>query len=104
MHRREQQTGDEGEMIDEEAELGLIARPMRWPVEGEGEKQNIDGGKECRFREECAGEEADDEHDLESRRHPGKKKRKWKSRRGDVTGRRLHAGELERRGHDEDKG
>jgi hypothetical protein len=38
MRGREEQARDEGEVVDEEAELGLIAGPTCWPMEGEGKE------------------------------------------------------------------
>ena len=49
----------------------MISRPMGGAVKGKAEEQHIGGGKECRFREECAGQKADDEHGLEYCRKPG---------------------------------
>src|SRR3954452_10081800 len=65
---REEEAGDEGEMIDEESELVLVRRPMRWPMEGEGEEQHIGRGEQGGFREIGAGQEAGDESELEQSR------------------------------------
>src|SRR6185503_3122327 len=45
----EQQSGDEGEMIDEEAELRLISRPTSGAVKRKGKEEDIGRGKECCF-------------------------------------------------------
>src|SRR3954470_20251536 len=59
VHRGKQQAGQEGEMIDEEAELRLVARPMRWTVEGEGQEDHIDSGQNGRLLEEDSGEKGE---------------------------------------------
>ena len=49
MHGREQQSGDEGEVIDEEAELHRIVREPVRPVEREAEEQDIGRGDDRGF-------------------------------------------------------
>jgi hypothetical protein len=104
MHGGEQQSGDEGEMIDEEAELRLISLPTSGAVKRKGKEEDIGRGKECCFGKEGAGEQAEREHRLEYRGKPGKKKRKGKSRRGDIACGGVHIEELEARRHDENSG
>src|SRR5258708_9609435 len=45
MHGGKQQPGDKCKMIDEKAELGLVARPVRGPMEGDAKKQHIGSRK-----------------------------------------------------------
>jgi hypothetical protein len=65
-------------------------------------EQDVGGGEECGFREEGTGEQADGQRALEERGDPGEEQRERKARRGDVTGRVVHAEELEDCRHDED--
>src|ERR1700759_3510460 len=48
---REEQPGDEGEVVDEEAELRLVD-PKGRAIEGEGQEQHIDRGQEGGLGEE----------------------------------------------------
>src|SRR5439155_10084494 len=50
MRGRKQKARGKREMIDERSELGLVCRPMRRPVEPEGEKHDIGCGQQRRFR------------------------------------------------------
>ena len=99
-----EQSRQEGEVVDEEAEFGLVALPVRRAVEGEGEEDHIDAGEQRRFREEGAGQEGEHQRDLEDGGEPGEKQRERKAGRGDVAGRIRHSGELEDRRHGEDAG
>jgi hypothetical protein len=58
-------------MIDEEAELGLISRPMRGAVKGKGQEQDIGRRKKRCFGEEGAGQKANHQYRLEYRGKPG---------------------------------
>ncbi len=91
-------------MIDEEAELGLISRPMRWAVKGEGQEQDIGGRKKCCLGEERAGQKADRKQSLEYGRDPGEQERCRNSRCGDIARGGGHAEKLEGGGHDENAG
>jgi len=71
---REEKTRDKGEMIDEEAELVLVFRPMRRSVEGEGEKQHIGRGQQGGFRKISAGQETRDDSELKQGRQPSQKR------------------------------
>jgi len=55
VHGGEQQAGDERKVVDEEAELPLVARPMAWAVKGEGEGEDIDGRQKRRLRDRGGG-------------------------------------------------
>src|SRR5262250_1746590 len=90
-------------MVDEETELGLVARPARWSVEGESKKQDIGRGEKCAFGKICTGKKRDHQRGLEERRDPGQQQGKGKSRRSDVACRAFHAGEFECRGHCENR-
>src|SRR4051794_5233796 len=46
-----EEAGKEGEVVDKEAELGLIARPVRRAMEGEGQENHISPGEERGFGE-----------------------------------------------------
>jgi len=52
-------------VIDEEAELGLVALPECGTVKGEGKKQDIGGGEQRGLGEERTGQEAEHERRLE---------------------------------------
>src|SRR3954467_9014672 len=41
VHGRDPQSRHEGEMVDEEAELGLVAAPMGWTVKSKTEEDDI---------------------------------------------------------------
>lgn len=47
-----EQTGEEREVIDEEAELGLVLLPMGWAVESESEEDHINGCEQAGLGEE----------------------------------------------------
>ena len=66
-------------MIDEEAELGLIARPKRRPVKGEGEENHIDPGRKRGFGKAGAGQETGDDNQLEDGRELVEACNAWRS-------------------------
>src|SRR5690606_36521237 len=66
-----EEPGDEGEVVDEESELHLVADPMRGAMESEGEEQHIGGGQQCGFGEERAGEKGQHERDFEESGNAG---------------------------------
>jgi len=101
MHGGEKKAGEKGEVIDEEAELRLIAGPMRWPVKGEAQEQHIDGCEQRRFRKIRPRQEANDEGTFEQRRNPGKQQGNGKSHGRNIACGSFHIRELEYRGHDE---
>jgi len=88
-------------VIDEEAELGLVSLPMRWPVESKGQKEDVDGRGKSRLRKEESGPKSKRERAFEEGRNPGERKGEWDSRRADVAGGRGHPDELEAGGHRE---
>src|SRR5437763_1264328 len=67
---RKEKAGDKREMIDEEAELGLVSCPVRRPVEHEGKEQHIGCGQECSLRKVCPGQERRDKSELKQCREP----------------------------------
>ena len=71
MRGGEEQAGEEGEVIDEEAEFGLVRRSMRRAMEADGEEDDIGARGDRRLTEEGAAEEADDQAELEEGREPG---------------------------------
>src|SRR5256885_7930825 len=83
MRGRKQKARSKREMIDERSELGLVCRPMRRPVEPEGEKHDIGCGQQRCFRKISAGEEAHDESELEHRRDPSQNMGRGETRRRD---------------------
>jgi hypothetical protein len=50
-----QEAGNERAVIDEETELHLVSRPMRWAVKQESEYEDEDRREQRGFSEECAG-------------------------------------------------
>ena len=53
-----QEAGNERAVIDEETELHLVSRPMRWAVKKESEQEDEDRREQRGFSEECAADEA----------------------------------------------
>jgi hypothetical protein len=47
-----EQTGEEGKVIDEEAEFGLVLLPKGWAVESESEEDHIDAREQAGLGEE----------------------------------------------------
>ena len=94
-----EQAGEEGEVIDEEAEFGLVLLPMGWPVESKGKEDHVDARQQAGLGEEGPGYESERQGDLEEGRHPGKECRHRKTGSGDVTRRRADIGEFEAGGH-----
>ena len=84
MRGRKQKAGDECEMIDEEAELGLACGPPRGSVERETEEDHISRGQERGFGKIGAGHEARDQGELEQGREPGQELRQGEAGRRDV--------------------
>src|SRR5260221_9202009 len=70
MHSGEKEPGEEGKVIDEKAELRLIAAPAGWPVEGKTEEQHIGGREKRGFRKIRAGQKAENKGAFEERRQP----------------------------------
>src|SRR4051812_12856544 len=100
----EQQSGDECEVVDEEAELGLVRGPVRWAVECKAEKQHVGSCRDRGFPEVESGQERDYQTDFEKGGDPGQRKRGREAGGGDKCRRCRHADELERRRHGEDSG
>jgi hypothetical protein len=58
VHSRKEKSCNKSEMINEEAKLGLIARPMGRSVESESEEQHIRRSRKGSYRKICAGQKA----------------------------------------------
>ena len=91
-------------MIDEKSKFRLVRRPVRGTVKHETEKQNVGRGRSGGLAKECAGQETDDENQLEERSRPGKQRRGWKPDRADRRDGLLHPKKLERHRHREHGG
>src|SRR5437870_11883601 len=104
MRGRKQKARSKREMIDERSELGLVCRPMRRPVEPEGEKHDIGCGQQRCFRKIGAGEEAHDESELEHRRDPSQNMGRGETRRRDGGRRCVDVHQLEAHRHNKERG
>src|SRR5436309_7551308 len=104
MRGRKQKARSKREMIDERSELGLVCRPMRRPVEPEGEKHDIGCGQQRCFRKIGAGEEAHDESELEHRRDPSQNMGRGETRRRDGGRRCVDVRQLEAHRHNKERG
>ncbi len=59
------QTGNEGEMVDEEAEFSLAAGPAPRPMKCESEEQDVDGCGKASFGKESTCHQAQDQRTFE---------------------------------------
>ena len=89
-------------MIDEKTELRLVAAPMRRPVKGKAQEQDIGRGEIGSARKESAGEEREHERDFENCGEPRQHERDREAGGGDIVRCRPHAHELEAAGHQKD--
>src|SRR6185437_1476168 len=71
--RGKEETGYEGEMVDEESELVLVPAPVGRPVKDTGKEQDIGHRNERGFPEECTGQKAQRERELEKCCDPGQR-------------------------------
>src|SRR5256884_2067828 len=104
MRGRKQKARSKREMIEERSELGLVCRPMRRPVEPEGEKHDIGCGQQRCFRKIGAGEEAHDESEFEHRRDPSQNMGRGETRRRDEGRRCVDVHQLEAHRHNKERG
>src|SRR5690348_17202913 len=103
VHGCKEKAGNKCEVIDEEPELGLASRPMRRPVERDGEEQHIGCGQECSFRKIYPGQETHDESELKQCRKPSQKVGQREARHRDVARCPVDIYQLETHRHDEDR-
>jgi hypothetical protein len=99
VNRREQQSGDKGKMVNEEAKLHRIGRPSVRAVEEDGKEQDIGDANNRRFGEEQTRQKGDDQRRLEQGGDPGERLGEREAGGGDFRRRCLHSGALEGRRH-----